>query len=164
MFLLAFRSIVLSAFLLTSLNVGRGQEQKPNFSGTWNLNLKKSNLQIPPPSSTIFVIRHDEPHFHLTRTHVFNGKSDTWTIDILTDGKQEVVEKISDEYTSHTRMYWEGSSLVLDMTISDKSGGKATNLVKYSLADNGQTFIALEHFKAPKDEHLNKWVLDKHSH
>ena len=157
------RSILLFAFLLSSLGVAEAQGQKPNFSGTWILNLKKSALQISPPSSATFVIQHHDPHFHLTRTHVFNGKSDTWSIDILTDGKQEVVEQISDEYTSRTRMYWEGNSLVLDMTISDKSGGKATNLVKYSLADNGKTFIALEHFKAPKDEHLNKWVFDKKS-
>jgi hypothetical protein len=158
-----FRVTFLSTLILALLSVTHSQGPKPSFSGTWILNLNKSKLQIPPPSSTTFVIQHDDPHFHLTRTHVFNGKSDTWSIDILTDGKQEVVEQISDEYTSHTRMYWEGSSLVLDMTITDKSGGKATNLVKYSFADNGKTFIALEHFKTPNDEHLNKWVFDKKS-
>jgi hypothetical protein len=30
------------------------EASKPNFSATWKLNLKKSMLQIPAPSSTTF--------------------------------------------------------------------------------------------------------------
>jgi len=41
-------------------------------------------------------------------------------------------------------MYWEGRSLVLDMKMETKNGGSASNLVKYSLADDGNTLIALE--------------------
>jgi hypothetical protein len=58
-------------------------------------------------------------------------------------------------------MYWEGSSLVLDMKMVTKEGEKATNLVKYSLSDDGKTFIALEHYKDSTEEHLNKWAFDK---
>jgi hypothetical protein len=55
---------------------------KPDFTGTWKLNHGKSSLQIPAPESTIFVIEHSEPHFHLERTHVFGGNSDTLSIDL----------------------------------------------------------------------------------
>jgi len=135
-------------------------EQKPNLSGTWIFNPRKSSLQVPPPSSQIFVIQHTEPHFRLTRTLVLNGKSNTWSIDILTDGKQEVVEHVGAD-TASTRAFWEGSSLVLEMTVSYQNGEKASNLVKYSLADDGKTFIALEYFTDPNGEHVNKWVFNK---
>jgi len=136
------------------------QEQKPNLSGTWIFSPKKSSLQIAAPSSEIFVVQHTDPHLHLTRTLVLNGKSETWSIDILTDGKQEVVEHMG-ENTVSTRAFWEGSSLVLDKTTSYESGEKSSNLVKYSLADDGKTFVALEYFTDPNGQHVNKWVFDK---
>jgi hypothetical protein len=136
------------------------REEKPNLSGTWVFNPKKSSLQTPPPSSQVLVIRHTEPHFRLTRTLALNGKSTTWSIDVLTDGKQEVVERMGED-TASTRVFWEGSSLVLDMTISYQGGEKTSDLVKYSLADEGKAFIALEYFEDRTGQHVNKWVFDK---
>jgi hypothetical protein len=134
------------------------QADKSNFTGTWIFNPHTSSLEIPPPSASTFHIKHDEPNFHLSRTHVFNGKSDTWEIDLVTDGKHEVIERNS-HYTARTRIYWEGRSLVLDMKMETKNGESASNLVKYSLADDGNTLIALERYSTEK--HLNKWVFDK---
>ena len=51
--------------------------KKPNFSGTWRANFAQSKLQFAQPDSTVFTIEHREPKFSLTRTHVFEGKSDT---------------------------------------------------------------------------------------
>lgn len=58
-------------------------------------------------------------------------------------------------------MYWEGTSLVLDMKMVIKKGEKATNLVKYSLSEDGKTFIALERYDDSSEYHLNNWVFDK---
>ena len=58
-------------------------------------------------------------------------------------------------------MYWEGSSLVLDMKMLTKKGERATNLVKYSLSKDGKTFMALERYEDSTEHHLNKWVFDK---
>jgi hypothetical protein len=153
--------LLLCIALLVGLQILAAQDvRKPNFTGTWIFNPQRSTIQGSAPSASTFYIKHDEPNFHLSRTHVFNGKSDTWSIDLITDGKHEVTEHNS-YYTARTRMYWEGSSLVLDMKMVTKEGEKATNLVKYSLSDDGETFIALEHYKDSTEEHLNKWVFDK---
>jgi hypothetical protein len=136
------------------------RSDRPNFTGTWIFNPQTSSLEIPPPSASTFHIEHDEPHFHLSRTHVFNGKSDTWNIDLVTDGKHEVIERNS-HYTARTRMYWEGRSLVLDMKMETKNGERASNFVRYSLTDDGKTLIALEHYQDSTEKHLNKWVFDK---
>ena len=136
------------------------QADKPNFTGTWTFNPQASSLEIPAPSASTFNIKHGEPHFHLSRTHVFNGKSDTWSIDLVTDGKHEVVERNS-HYTARTRMYWQGRSLVLDMKMQTNDGESASNLVKYSLAADGTTLVALERYHDSTEKHLNKWVFDK---
>ena len=52
----------------------------------------------------------------------------------------------------------EGESLVLDEKISGPGGWRGTNLVKYSLADNGKTLIALEREEDPKSKSTNRWV------
>ena len=54
---------------------------KTNFTGTWKFNPNKSALQSPSPESSIFVIEHHEPNFHLERTHVLGGVSDTFSVD-----------------------------------------------------------------------------------
>lgn len=64
---------------------------KSDFTGTWKFDHSKSSLQIPSPDSTSFVIEHNEPRFLLKRTHVFGGNSDTFSIDLTTDGKTEII-------------------------------------------------------------------------
>jgi hypothetical protein len=114
---------------------------KPDFTGTWEFNSNKSTLQIPSPDSTTFVIEHREPHFHLERTHVFGT---------LNQGGLEI----------RARLYWEGETLVCDSRL-EQGGEQATNIVRYSLADEGQTFIAEEQFRSREHSHENRWVFDK---
>src|SRR5581483_6753043 len=91
-------AIVVGVQLLAAQNVS-----KPNFTGTWIFNPQASTMEGSAPSASTFFVKHEEPHFHLSRTHVFNGKSDTWSIDLITDGKHEVVEHNA-YYTARTRM------------------------------------------------------------
>ena len=52
---------------------------KPDFSGTWELDLKRSNLQSPPPKSMIFDIDHKEPNWAVKRTFVYeSGEKNVW--------------------------------------------------------------------------------------
>ena len=154
------RNLLLCAALVSLQVIAAQSVNKPNFTGTWIFNPQRSTIEGSAPSASTFHIKHDEPNFHLTRTHVLNGKSDTWSIDLVTDGKHEVVEH-NYYYSARTRMYWEGSSLVLDMKMLTKKGERATNLVKYSLSKDGKTFMALERYEDSTEHHLNKWVFDK---
>jgi dienelactone hydrolase len=131
---------------------------KPDFSGTWKFNHRKSSLQIPPPDSTIFTIEHQEPDFRLSRTHVYAGKSDTFSIDLTTDG--ETVVRNHGNMKIYVRLFWEGETLVFDSTL-EREGEKAANVVRYKLADKGQTFIAEERFRGKQQSYENTWVFDK---
>jgi hypothetical protein len=154
-------SIVLLPLLMSvSILVHGQQSAKPNLSGTWVFDAQKSLLQDPPPTSMTFQIDQHDPHVRLSRTQVYGGKSDTWTLDTVTDGQKEVVQHLA-LYTTHTRMYWDGDALVLDEKITASDGSKATNTVKYSLADDGKTLLGIETAVTPVGKATNKWVYEK---
>src|SRR5262245_45028127 len=105
---------------------------KPDFTGTWKLNVDKSSLQIPIPESTLFLIKHKEPQFHLERTHVIDGISDAFTIDITTDGTTVVSSHRGIEIVA--RLLWDGENLLFDTRLT-REGKQAINIVRYSLED-----------------------------
>jgi hypothetical protein len=131
---------------------------QPSFTGTWKFNPAKSALQIPAPDSSMFVIEHSEPRFRLERTHVFGGKSDTFNINLTTDGKAVAVFHAGFEIDGSLR--WEGDTLVFDSRLK-REGEQATNVVRYSLSADGQTFTAEEQLRSRDHSHDNKWVFDK---
>ena len=136
----------------------RAKPRKPNFTGTWKANFAKSKLQMPAPESTIFVIEHNEPRLRLTRTHTFGGKSDTWGIELTTDGK-EVVRR-EEARTIYCRLRWEGNALAFSARIV-LPDGEARDRVKYVLAPDGKTFTAFEHYRTSTARADNVWVLEK---
>lgn len=132
---------------------------KPNFTGTWKFNANESSLQIPAPESTTFVVDHREPRFHLTRTHVFGGNSDVFSIDLMTNG--EAVVHSHAGFEIHASLHWEGETLLFDSKL-EREGEQATNVVRYNVSDDGQRFIAMEQFCSKEYSYENKWVFDKH--
>ena len=147
-----------SHFVLLAALIVSAAPPRPNFSGTWKVNFQKSVLEITAPDSTLFVVEHNEPRFHLARTHVSKGKSDTFSIDLTTDGK-EVIRKEGNR-TDYSRAYWEGDVLVFSTRIvmGDK---EATNLVRYAMAKDAQSFTAMERFRGPKLQYDNIWVMER---
>ena len=132
--------------------------KKADFTGTWKFNPGKSSLQIPAPESTDFVIEHNEPRLHLERTHVFGGKSDSFSIDLTTDG--QVVEFNHGEVVVRASLHWEGRTLVFDSTLT-RGAEQATNIVRYKLADKNQVFVADERFHSRELKYKNRWVFDR---
>jgi hypothetical protein len=132
--------------------------ERPDFSGVWRFNRERSSLQIPPPDSTTFVIKHQEPRFHLERTHTLGGSSDFFTIDLFTDGKS--VELTHAGVKIRGQMYWEAESLVFysDVIREDVHG---TNIVRYQLKDKGRTLMAIERLSSADHSHENCWVFDR---
>ena len=135
---------------------------KPDFSGTWIFNPQKSKIEYKNvPVASTFIIQHQEPAFHLKRTHVYrDGKQDTRDIDLVTDGKHEVVQN-EGPYRRVTRMYWDGDALVLDMKITAADGSTGTNVVRYSLSRDRHTMTALERHEDPDGKVTNRWVFDR---
>ena len=104
--------VCLSLFLTAAAALVQAQ-QKPDFSGTWKLNVVKSDYGvIPGPSSRTDVIMQKEPGVtvHVT-AEGDQGKMD-YTVNYATDGK-EVTNKVGD-FESKSTAKWEGNNLVVN--------------------------------------------------
>ena len=131
---------------------------KPNFTGTWKFNPAQSVLQIPAPDATLFVMDHREPALRITRTHIIGERRDVFSLDLTTDGQEVTVER--DELRIRCRAYWDGETLVFDSRLS-RAGEEGTNIVRYTLADDGETFRAEERFRSGALNYDNLWTLDR---
>lgn len=133
-------------------------QPKPDFSGTWKFDPARSVLQIPPPDSTVFVIEHREPLLRITRTHVIGGKSDTFTLDLTTDGREVALDR--GDLRLRARAYWDGETLVFDSVVA-RGGEEGSNVVRYTLAEDGQSFRAEERFRSRAVNYDNVWILKR---
>ncbi len=131
---------------------------QPNFTGHWTLNQQKSKLQIPPPTSSMFDIDHSDLKFRLQRTLVFGEQSNTITLDLIIDGQEHVHEIAG--VKARIRLYWDEDTLVGDMKVA-AADDEGTNVVPYSLDNEGETLVANERFRSTKQNYDNVWVLDK---
>ncbi|HEY7727308.1 MAG TPA: hypothetical protein VID50_02530 [Candidatus Eisenbacteria bacterium] len=136
----------------------RGIPPKPDFSGTWRFNPGRSALQIPPPDATVFVIEHHEPALRITRTHIVAGRSDSFTLDLTTDGREVVVD--DRDLRLRARAYWEGESLVFHSKVT-RGGEEGVNFVRYTLNEEGRSFTAEESFRSGTLSYDNRWVLER---
>jgi hypothetical protein len=115
-------------------------------------------LEIAGPDSTLFVIDHREPFLRISRTHIAAGKTDSFTIDLSTDGTPVVIDRAGAQLRA--RAYWDDNTLVFDTTIL-QGEEEASNIVRYSLDLAGKSFIAAERFRSRTLNYDNRWVLDK---
>jgi hypothetical protein len=128
----------------------------PGFTGTWRLDLSRSELEIDPPTSSTFVILHAEPEWRLERTHVYDGKRDLLVMELRTDGSPSITE--SGRFKIESSLAWDDSDLVLRWSQSVSSKQVANGVVRYSIAADGQTFIAEERMVSDEGTHNNRWV------
>jgi hypothetical protein len=130
---------------------------RPNFTGTWALNLAKSRLEVPPPDSTLFVIRHQEPTVRMFRTHARAGRLDTATVMLRTDSSEVLWKLRGAEVASRT--WWDGNELVFWSGFA-RDTLRASQVVRYSLSADRKTFTAIESVDAGAASHVNRWVFD----
>jgi hypothetical protein len=154
---------IVSLLLLGTVSAnGQSPPSKPNFSGTWVFDAQKSSLKVPAPSSMTMQIDQNDPQVRFARTQMYGDQSFDWKLDIVADGKSEVVQK-SPAYTANSRVFWQGNSLVLEQKITAPDGTTMNDLVTYSLADDGKTLQGVERQATvgAKGNTTNKWVYDK---
>jgi hypothetical protein len=151
---------IFMALVLAAAGAAAPASEKPNFSGSWVVNLEKSKLEIKVElESATFTIDHKEPNFRFSRVFVIGGKDNALAWALTTDGKEAVT--VDDGRTDHSRLYWDGDVLAFEVRMVLKDGREATNVVRYSLRDGGRTFVAEEKFRGPVLKYDNLWVADR---
>lgn len=142
-------------FLLILLSLTPTQifSQTPNFTGTWILNLEKSNLEDQPDGLTgsIFIIEQDGDNFKLTRYHIYGDKKNKISFSMVADGKTRRVKILF-----KGQLLWSDNNLQASLWRKDFS-----NVVNYKFGINENEFIADEVMKSKYDNHHNVWVFDR---
>lgn len=133
---------------------------KPNLSGTWVLDTKKSDFgPMPPPSSATNVIEHKEPSIKISVNQTNEMGEMAFTMDLLTDGKKVSTWQIFGNEAKSTA-HWDGDTLVVstDASIQD-AAMKFVN--RYTLSADGNTLNVQGHFSGPMGEGDTKVVYAK---
>ncbi len=151
---------LLSITFLIGLSIGSVLAQgKPDFSGTWKLNVAKSDFGIlGGPTSRTDVITHKEPSVTNSVTAEGAQGKQEYTINYTTDGK-EAVNKIGPREIKST-VKWAGSSLVVSskFVFNDADvNGEAT----WILSPDGKTLTVSAHFTSTMGDADQKFVFEK---
>jgi hypothetical protein len=133
--------------------------QKPNFSGTWTLNVSKSDFgPLPAPTSRIDVIEHKDPALKVsTNAESAQGKQ-SFVANYTTDGKE--VANMQGPQEVKSTVVWDGNNLVINSKL--KSGDNDINLKSvWSLSSDGNTLTRNTHFVAQMGEADQTTVFEK---
>ena len=136
---------------------------KPNLTGTWIYDAKKSVLKIPGPTAMTLQIEQADPNISFARTQTYGDQNFDWKLQTTTDGQKDVEETSPTGVTTNTHVSWQGNALVLDQKISATDGTRIYDVVTYTLEDNGNALVANERQTAEhgKGATVNKWVYDR---
>jgi len=153
------RKLFLTTILIALPLASVFAQQKPDFSGTWKLNVTKSDFgPLPAPESRTDVITHKEPSLSNSVTaQTAQGKQE-YTVSYTTDGK-EVLNKMGPREIKST-MKWDGSNL----KVSSKflyNDSPVTGESTWSLSPDGKTLTINGHFSSSMGEADQTFVFEK---
>ena len=106
-------------------------QTKPNFTGTWKLNVAKSDAQDDGPQTLVVTVDHKDPVFTYTVKGTAGGQEINETATLRTDGTPT---KGPNDITFVC--HWDGPTLILAGTASDQSPVFEAHL---SLSADGKT-------------------------
>jgi hypothetical protein len=130
--------------------LSNAQQNKPNLSGKWQLNTRKSEVHSRIPYAVNLAMDQKGSAIHLVRTARTNAGRDTVTeFNCTTDGKDCDVKGVK------ISLWYDGASLV-EMDIAVQSVTKSS----MTLSDDGKTIsIDVNYISPPGDR--EKLVLEK---
>jgi hypothetical protein len=149
--------LALSAIALIAIVSSASAADKPNFSGSWKLNVAKSEYgPIPPPESFTRKVEHAEPSITIVEEQTGPGTTPSTTRKLTTDG-QSTVTDINGAPVKLTAT-WEGSSLLA--TTSIETFG-VTFKDKMSLSADGKEMTSAVQVESPQGSIELKIVFER---
>ncbi|HLH18932.1 MAG TPA: hypothetical protein VKX45_17060 [Bryobacteraceae bacterium] len=150
-----FRAILLSALLATACFA----QSQPNFSGTWKLNVSKSDFgMMPAPDSRTDVIEHaGDTLKDQVAANGQQGKQE-YLLTFKTDGT-ETVNKIADREVKVSAK-WDGPAMVVTTKL-DFQGTEILIKSNWTLSSDGATLTQAAHIASPMGEMDQKAIFEK---
>lgn len=138
-----------------------GGGDHPNLSGTWKLDVPKSNFgQAPGPASEVDTIADNEPSLKVSIAQKGGMMGDVnMTEAMTTDGQPSSWKGMADADVSGTA-HWDGSTLVVNAK-SSFQGSDVTMKETYSLSSDGNTLTHTMHAETTMGNFDSTSVFDK---
>jgi hypothetical protein len=134
-------------------------QSQPNFSGTWKVNLGKSDYgMLPPPESRMDVIEHSGDTMKDKVSAVNQQGKQDYLLNFKTDGS-ETVNKIADREMKITAK-WDGAALAVTMKLN-LQGQDIDIQSKWTLSADGSTLTQNVHLASAMGETDQKVVYEK---
>ena len=133
----------------------------PNLSGTWKLNVAKSNFgQMPGPASQTNTIEDNEPSIKIVEDQKGGMMGDfTATTNLTTDGTETTSKGMGDAEVKSTAR-WESSTLVVNSKTSFQ-GSDVKIKDSYTLSPDGNTLTEVTHVETGMGNFDSTSVYDK---
>jgi hypothetical protein len=153
------RKLLFMTVLVGLSLVSVSAQQKPDFSGTWKLNVAKSDFGIlGGPTSRTDVITHKDPSLAVSGTAEGPQGKQEVSLNYTIDGK-EAVNKIGDREIKST-LKWAGSNLVINSKFI-YNDADVVGEENWTLSADGKTLTIARHFSSSLGEADQKFVLEK---
>jgi hypothetical protein len=141
--------------LLIATLAGLPLAAAPNLSGSWMLNLAKSQYgQFPTPEVMMRTIQHNDPALSMSTYQKGAQGEVTTELKYTTDGKPSVNGE------NKGSAHWDNDKLVIE-TSRDYQGTKLTQREEWTVSTDGKTLTIATHVKLPNGEFDVKQVFEK---
>lgn len=132
---------------------------KPNLTGTWLLNVKKSEFgPSPGPDKFERKIVHNDPELKMTTTQSFQSQERTNDVVYITDGAEHTVK--SGQGEAQITATWKGNNLEVK-SVRNVQGNEIVAVETWTLGEDGKTLTTVSHIKAPMGELDLKFFFEK---
>ncbi len=133
--------------------------EKPDLSGTWTIDLAKSDYgMMPPPTKVEAKITHKEPEVTMNILQVTARGERTSEFKFATDGKEVETQVMG--RPGKVKAKWEGSALVVT-TKAEFQGNEILQVEKWTLGEGGKTLTAEATMNSPMGENKTKRIFVK---
>jgi hypothetical protein len=154
-----FRKLLSITFLLALPLITVVAQQKPNFSGTWKLNVAKSDFgMLGGPTSRTDVITHKDPSLSDSVSGESAEGKQQYTATYTTDEK-EAQNKIGGRDVK-TTVKWDGNKLVFTSKLVYE-GADVTGTAIWTLSEDGKTLTLAVHYTSAMGDADQKLVFEK---
>lgn len=132
---------------------------RPNFTGTWKLNIAKSDFgPLPGPDSQTSIIEHNDPAMKINANSTGPQGNQNIVINMTTDGKEATNSVAGNDVKSTSS--WEGNHLVMDAKLKFNDQDVMIHYV-WIMGPDGKTMTQDVHYSSPMGEADQKLIFDK---
>ena len=136
------------------------QNARPDFSGTWTLDLSRSNPgPLPPPESLDAVIEHKDPTITSTLTQKGADGVVTSRTTITTDGEENrnILSTADGDAVLLSRSRWSGRTLII-ATSTTLQGTPIGVTESWTLSADGKEMVVSRAFSSDQGAFQQKFV------